>query len=303
MNRPGVLRVLFLSLVFAVFACSSELAFAGARGGGGGGGFHGGGGGGGFHGGGGGGGFHGGGGYGGGWHGGGGGYGGGYHGGGGYGYHGGYAGYRGGYGYGYRGGYGYGYRGGYGYGYRGGWYGGGWGWPWGWGISFNFGWPYYGGYYGGYPYAYSYPYYYPYSYYYAPSSYAPSGPAPGGDPSAYSDYSDPAPPPQASNGYQNAPPSSSYQAGVPSRQLAAPTSSVTLHEAVYRHPTANGAASTAVSYRPASAQQLASARPEVQNVIRALRAMPPQARERQLESGRYSNLSAQEMQLVRNSVE
>ena len=83
MNRPGVLRVLFLSLVLVVFGCSAEFAFAGVHGGGGGG-FHGGGGG-----------FHGGGGYGG-WHGG---YGG---------WHGGYGGWHGGYG----GWYG-GYRGGY----------------------------------------------------------------------------------------------------------------------------------------------------------------------------------------------
>ena len=125
MNRPGVLRVLFLSLVLVVFGCSAEFAFAGVHGGGGGG-FHGGGGG--FHGG--GGGFHGG--------------GGGFHGGGGYGgWHGG----------GYGGGYG-GWRGGYYGGWGGGW---GWGWPWGFGVSFNFGWPSYGYY--GYPYAYSYPYY------------------------------------------------------------------------------------------------------------------------------------------------
>jgi hypothetical protein len=40
---------------------------------------------------------------------------------------------------------------------------------------------------------------------------------------------------------------------------------------------------------------------EVQNVIRALRAMPPQARQQQIDSGRYSNLSPQEMKLVRNA--
>ena len=41
-------------------------------------------------------------------------------------------------------------------------------------------------------------------------------------------------------------------------------------------------------------------RPEVQNVVRALRAMPPQARQQQIDSGRYSNLSPQEMKLVRS---
>jgi len=59
-----------------------------------------------------------------------------------------------------------------------------------------------------------------------------------------------------------------------------------------------------VSYRPASAEgQLPAMRPEVQNVIRALRAMPPEARQRQLESGRYSNLSPQELKLVRQAAD
>jgi hypothetical protein len=59
---------------------------------------------------------------------------------------------------------------------------------------------------------------------------------------------------------------------------------------------------SAAGYRPASAErQLPSMRPEVQNVIRALRAMPPQARQQQIDSGRYSNLSPQEMKLVRNA--
>jgi len=59
-----------------------------------------------------------------------------------------------------------------------------------------------------------------------------------------------------------------------------------------------------VSYRPPSAQrQLPPMRPEVQNVIRALRAMPPAARQQQIESGRYSNLSPQEMKLVRDAAD
>lgn len=79
---------------------------------------------------------------------------------------------------------------------------------------------------------------------------------------------------------------------------------MTLHEAVYRHPAASSGTAATVSYRPASDQrQLSSMRPEVQNVVRALRAMPPQARERQLESGRYSNLSPQEMKVVRAAAE
>jgi hypothetical protein len=40
----------------------------------------------------------------------------------------------------------------------------------------------------------------------------------------------------------------------------------------------------------------------VENVIRALRGMPPDARQRQLESGRYGNLSPEELNLVRSAV-
>src|SRR5215469_1948360 len=244
MNRPGALRTLFLSLILVPFGCSTEFAFAGVHGGGG---FHGGGGGG----------YHGGGGYGG-WHGGG--YGG-WHGGGYGGWHGGYGGWQGGYG-GWHGGYGggYGWRGGYYGGWGSGW-GWGWGWPWGFGISFNFGWPSWGYY--GYPYAYPYPYYYPYSYY-APGSYAPS--------SAPPDYPGATAPPQAGGNYQN---------GGPVRQPAPPTNTLTLRETVSRHAAVNygttSAATGTVSYRPASAErQLPPMRPEVQNVIRALRAMPPE---------------------------
>lgn len=39
-------------------------------------------------------------------------------------------------------------------------------------------------------------------------------------------------------------------------------------------------------------------RPPVRNVIAALRAMPPAARERQLNSGRYDNLSPAERELL-----
>lgn len=275
MNRISLLRVLSLGVVCFALAMIPQNAFAGGRGGGGahgGGGFHGGGGG--FHGG--GGGFHGGGGY------------GGYHGG----YGGGY-GYRGGYGYGYRGGYGYGWRGGYGWGYPG------WGWGgWGIGIGLNFGWGYPYGYYPYYPYYYPnyYPYYpyYPYSSY-PYSSYGPVGAQPG--------YSAPAPYGQATGAYaqpygsyQNYPNYQSYQSAAPPRTVApapGPTSNqLKFYDAVYSSP--------GESYRSgAVAQQLQQTRPEVRNVVRALRAMPPAARQRQLESGRYGNLSPQELKLVK----
>jgi len=42
-------------------------------------------------------------------------------------------------------------------------------------------------------------------------------------------------------------------------------------------------------------------RPEVQNVVRAVQAMPPDAAQRAIESGRYSNLSPDELQVVRQA--
>lgn len=42
-------------------------------------------------------------------------------------------------------------------------------------------------------------------------------------------------------------------------------------------------------------------RPAVANAIQALRAMPPDARQRQLESGRYANFSAEERELLNNA--
>lgn len=304
MNRASLLRVLLLGMAVVMLGWSSEpaLAAGGHAGGGfGGGGFHGGG----YHGG--GGGYHGGG-----W--------GGYHGGGGYGYRGAY-GYRGGYGYrtgyGYRGGYGWGgYRGGYGYGWRGGW--GGWGCcGWGFGLSFNFGWPYWG--YSNYAYApYYYPYYgyptYPYPYYYAPIA-APQA------------YAQPVPNNQTSGAYQYGVPEEptnnpASQSAPASNQLN--SSQLNMYDANYvaRPPAARTAStvSSATSYRPPAAsgssavirdasygtipntREVRSARPEVENVIRALRAMPPQAGQRQLESGRYSNLSPAELQQVRKAV-
>jgi hypothetical protein len=51
-------------------------------------------------------------------------------------------------------------------------------------------------------------------------------------------------------------------------------------------------------------QQLPSnTRPAVRNAIRALRAMPPDARQRQLNSGRYDNLSPEERELLKNELE
>ena len=62
-------------------------------------------------------------------------------------------------------------------------------------------------------------------------------------------------------------------------------------------------ASDAAHYRLAfTMQELPPARKEVQNVILALRAMPPDARQRQIDSGRYTNFSPEEIELLRSSL-
>ena len=214
--------------------------------------------------GGGGGGFHGGGG---GFHGG----GGGFHGGGFGGYHGGWggAGWRDGWG-------GYGWRGGWG-GY--GWRGGGWGYPgWGWGVGIGFGW---GSYWPSYPYAYGYPYYaYPYypSYpYYGPDAYAPADPDRynGGNPRDNSQQQDSNyPGPERSTGVSDKIPTTTFAS----------------------HKTAGD--SSSAKYWLANYQQHMVPRQAVRNVIQALLAMPPEARRRQIESGRYRNFSPEEQEFL-----
>jgi hypothetical protein len=48
-------------------------------------------------------------------------------------------------------------------------------------------------------------------------------------------------------------------------------------------------------------RRFSSARPAVRNVIRALQCMPPDARYREIASGRYRGLSQKEWKLVRNA--
>ncbi|HEY4934257.1 MAG TPA: hypothetical protein VII23_22050 [Terriglobales bacterium] len=285
MNKPIVLRVLFAALLLVTLVWAPRPALAGSHGGGGG--FHGGGGGGGFHGGGGGGGgFHGGGGghyYGGGGH------NGGYYGGGGHngGYYGGHGGYYGGHG----GNWGYPS---YGFGY-------GSGWGWGFGISFGWGsyWPGYGVYgYGawGSPYdPYYNPYYpSPYVVYSQPAAYV-SGSYVSAQPTAYSQNGD--------NSYDYAP---TTQSGAPARVVSPPnSSSVTIQNAAYTPRSSSyrpvASAVTPSHYTPANSgtHQIQQLSPQVQNVIRALRAMPPDARQRQIDSGRYGNLSPQELEFAK----
>jgi hypothetical protein len=214
--------------------------------------------------------------------------GGGFHGGGGGGFHGGSGFYGGGHSYGgYHGG-GYGWHGGYG-----GWHGGYWGYPrygygygYGWGFSIGFGW---GSYWPGYPYAYGYspwwatPYYYPYAY------------GPYGYPYSY-----------PYNGYGNVPGSNSYgnsPANSPApRDMNSAAMNVALSASKGSNHTTDAPAGTANNYVLASSStQQSPSRREVQNVIQALRAMPPDARRRQLDSGRYSAFSPEERSLLDNA--
>ncbi|HXW89588.1 MAG TPA: hypothetical protein VEK33_03495 [Terriglobales bacterium] len=207
---------------------------------------------------------------GGGFHGGGGGFGGGFHGGGGWRSYGG-IGWRGGYGgVGWRGGYGgVGWRGGYGW--RG------WGYPsWGWGFRVGFGWGW-GWYWPTYPYVYVYPYYYPYYPYYGPY---------------YGPYGYPPQDPGRDQGNRGDPRDNSLQQDSDPRH---PVSSSDRDVVTIKAPTvptrfANYRTVTAISTVP---------RQEVRNVIQALQAMPPDARRRQIESGRYRDFSPEEQELLR----
>jgi hypothetical protein len=262
MKKSNLFRVLCIVVTSVVLICVPESSFAaGGHGGGGGGGFHGGGGGGGFHGG---------------------GFGGGFHGGGFGGYHAGWGGAGG------RGGWG-------GYGWRGGWggYGGrGWGYPgWGyagWGVGVGFGWGW-GSYWAGYPYAYGYPYYpyYPYSYgnpyypyypYYGPAANAPA------DPDGYNrGNQDPHDNVERQNSSYRGPQGSPNVNNTPTMRFAS-------------HKTTGDTDSA--KYWLSNYQQHTVPRQEVRNVIQALLAMPPEARRRQIESGRYRNFSPEEQELV-----
>jgi hypothetical protein len=283
MKKHGLIRIVGIIAAFLLWCWLPPAAFA-QRGGG-----HGGGMGGGFHGGGMGGGFH---------------SGGSFHGGG-YGYSGGHGavgayrggGYYAGRGYyGYRGGYGYGWRGGYGWGRYG------WGYPrYGWGWGFGFGWPYWGwGW--GYPYGYSYiPYYAPYPYDNSYPSDCPPGYTctPNDDPN-----NDPPPPNSGPRGESNPttpdrpadnPPNVNYEDDNGSAESGAPILSVDRISTT----TSNATATRRVQPATFTAQTNSSLRPQVQHAIQELREMPPFARQREIETGRYSHFSAKERELLR----
>jgi hypothetical protein len=256
-------------------------------------------------------------------HGGHGGAGGGFHGGGGGGFHGGggsfhsgrgfyaggHSGYGGGHYYGgYRGGY-YGGRGGYGwagrgwaYGRGGRYWGRGYGYGWGWG--FGFGWPYWG-------------WGYPYGYYYDPWYYAPYPNY------AYPDYSDPnngddnPPPadpgarpqpnqngparswgPPAPGGAANANYAKSIVATVAPRRPVVSVDRMGVTPNTYR---AAGSIPDRSTTEWATPQADAALRPEMEKALQRLREMPPFAREREIETGRYRQFSSEEKQILRNA--
>jgi hypothetical protein len=287
MKKAILFRVVFVLVAMIALSWLPQRVLAQHGGHGGGGGFHGGGGGG----------FHGGG-------------GGGFRGGGGF-YAGGHSGYGGGHYYGgYRGGY-YGGHGGYGWGgrYWGRGYGYGWGRGWGWG--FGFGWPYWGW---GYPYAYYSPWYYApdlyYSYpYYGPSGYPPGYPDPGNgndDPPPADPNARPQPNrngaarssrPPLPGGGANANYANSNVAAVVPRGPVLSVDRMSLTPSSYR--AASSIPERSATER-ATSQEDAPLRPEMQKALRRLREMPPFAREREIETGRYRQFSSEEKQILRN---
>jgi len=288
MKKAILFRVVIVLVAMIALGWLPQSALAQRGGHGGGGGFHGGGGGG-FHGGG-GGGFHG---------------GGGFSGGSRSAFVGGrsYGGYRGGY-YGGRGGYGWGGRG---YGWGGGYWGRGYGYGWGWGVGF--GWPYWGSGWG-YPYgSYYSPWYYPSGPYYSYPYYGPSD-DPTGNPDP--DNGNGNPPPANPNTRplpnQNGPARSwrpPVPGGAPNTSYTNPVLSVDRMSATpssYRTAGSIPAHSNTERATPERAIVQASAplRPEMQKALQRLSEMPPFAREREIESGRYREFSPEEKQILRN---
>jgi hypothetical protein len=285
MKKAILFRVVFLFIAMVALGWLPQSALAQRGGHGGGGGFHGGG-------------------------------GGGFHGGGGAAFHGG-GGFSGGarsgfargrsFG-GFRGG-SFGGRGGFGWGGR--YWGRGYGYGWGWGLGF--GWPYWGwGW--GYPYGYYSPWYYAPDPYYGPSD----------DPTGYPDpdNGNDDPPPAGPNARplpnQNGParpwrppvPGGAPNAGYANSDVAAVRSRgpVLSVDRMSVTPTDYRAAGSIPAHYTTdratierdAPQAGAPLRPEVQKALQRLREMPPFAREREIDTGRYRQFSLEEKQILRN---
>jgi hypothetical protein len=198
-----------------------------------------------------------------------------------------------------------------------GWWGG-WGWGWGFGVGFGWGWPGWGYY--GYPYyGWGYPYYHGY-----PGPYAAPPPPPAGAPPAAAprdpqnkdqnpdnDQQQPDDP----NGPQyNRQPSYYPEDGAPrntapgysppEHRSPTPANSptVTAMRTAYRTTVSPHSSERTRALASSYAVERASAapHPDVAKILRALREMPPYAREREIDSGRYSHFSPEEKEQLRN---
>jgi hypothetical protein len=205
-----------------------------------------------------------------------------------------------------------GFRGGFG------WRNGFWGFPrfgsgWGWGVNVGFGFgPYWAW---GYPYGY-WPWWGPYAYSPDPDPYSYDDPSSADDPSyrhsgcdyRYSDCSGDGRAPEHNSKPSDhtspaKPSNSAVLQSVPDRDYRASNSNdyrVTTHAqpAPANHDTVGYMFADLKTLQPSSQM-----RPAVRNVVQALRAMPPAARERQLSSGRYAGFSPEEKELLQELVQ
>jgi len=218
-------------------------------------------------------------------------------------YAGGHSGYGGGHYSGYRGGYyggrGY-YRGRGGYSWGGRYWGRGYGYGWGWG--FGFGWPYWGW---GYPYGYYYnPWYYvPYSYRYYPDPNNGDADPPPADPNAPPDPNQKVPiKPWGSSSPGEDAANANYANGnvaaLGPRRPIVSVDRIGVTPSSYR---ASGSIPDRSTTEWAAWQPDAALRPEMQRALQGLREMPPFAREREIETGRYRQFSSEEKQILRTA--
>lgn len=237
---------------------------------------------------------------------------------------------RGGFNRGFNNGFRGGFNRGFGRGFRGGrgWGGRGWGWGgWGWGWGLGWGWPYWGyGY--GYPYGYydAWPYYGTSYYYDDPYDYSYDDPPPpvyrrriyrdrDYDRDGYRDRDDDSDrnggphynrqpayyPDGASLRYDRVSYESSYRQE--QRDFApepAPRVAMQANPSAARVNYVAQYGSRDVERASAVGDSATTMRPEVLNAMRVLREMPPVARERAINSGRYSTFTAEERELLRN---
>ena len=176
-----------------------------------------------------------------------------------------------------------------------------WGYPWGFGFGvgvgfgLGFGW---GPYPAPYPYAYYpyYPYPYPYLYYPAPS-YPPACPSPGSSSCPNSPVSYPSNGGDSNQGAGYSPSPGAGHSGLePGSGMEASPSPALRYASEVR-------TRSVADYQPVDAglRQLSPERQRImQNMIRALRAMPPDARQRQIDSG-LKNFSPEERKLLQKA--